>query len=93
MQFGLNWQFHKPTTTKGKLPNDWEKQGHIMVLWIIYSVRVSNLLLALLLTLIKQEYTLCLWLDKALGKKKGQRMLVCLVVMTRGPSLHVFLDL
>jgi len=57
MRSGLNWQFHKPTTTKGKLPNDWEKQGHIMVLWIIYSDRVSNLLLALLLTLIKQEYT------------------------------------
>jgi hypothetical protein len=43
MKSRLNWRFCKPTTTKGSLPNDWEKQGHMMVLRIAYLVRVSNL--------------------------------------------------
>jgi hypothetical protein len=39
----FHWQFHKPTITKGKLPNDWEKQDHMMVLQIAYLVRIYNL--------------------------------------------------
>jgi hypothetical protein len=51
MWFRLNWQFHKPTTIKGKLPNDWEKQGHMMVLWIVYLVKVYNLPLNLVVNI------------------------------------------
>jgi hypothetical protein len=43
MWFHFNLQFRKPTITKGKLPNDWVKQDHMMVLQIAYLVRVYNL--------------------------------------------------
>ncbi len=64
-----------------------------MVLWIAYLVQVYNLPPSLVVNIDQRGIHLVPIVRERTWEKRGPRLLLCLVVMIRGPLVHVFLHL